>query len=59
LKQYWCLPSEPNGEFVWHMVAEVAAWNRARHAAEPTIDWRFTTAAAPIELTHLSPAIDP
>jgi hypothetical protein len=26
---------------------------------KPTIDWRFTTADAPIELTHLSPAIEP
>jgi hypothetical protein len=41
------------------LVSEVAAWTRARNAAETTIDWRFTTADARIKLKHLYPAIEP
>lgn len=34
---------------------EVAAWVAARNAARQRVDWRFTTAAARIKLTHLYP----
>ncbi len=38
---------------------EVAAWEAARNTAQPTIDWRFTTADARIKLKHLYPSITP
>jgi len=37
---------------------EVAAWEKARNAAQATIDWRFTTADARIKLKHLYPSIE-
>jgi hypothetical protein len=36
---------------------EVAAWQAARNATGPGVDWRFTTADARIKLKHLYPAI--
>ena len=39
--------------------SEVAAWEAARNTAQPTIDWRFTTADARIKLKHLYPSIKP
>ncbi|MGI8551896.1 MAG: transposase [Dehalococcoidia bacterium] len=38
---------------------EVAAWEQDRNAAHPTIDWRFTTADARIQLKHRYPSITP
>jgi hypothetical protein len=38
-------------------IAEVPAWERRRNAAGGSINWRFTTADAPIKLTKLYPAI--
>ena len=37
----------------------VAAWEHARNAASPRVDWRFTTADARIKLKHLYPSILP
>jgi hypothetical protein len=36
--------------------AAVAAWVAQRNAAEATIDWQFTRAAARIKLKHLYPS---
>lgn len=38
--------------------AEIAAWVRARNAADVTVDWRFTTDDARIKLKRLYPAIE-
>ena len=38
---------------------EVAAWVAARNAASQRIDWRFTTADAPIKLRRLYPTVQP
>ncbi len=40
------------------LAAEVAAWEADRNAADRAIDWRFTTADAPIKLKHLYPVLD-
>jgi hypothetical protein len=37
--------------------AEVAAWQKRRHAAGGTVDWRFTTDDARIKLKHLYPSV--
>ena len=37
--------------------AEVAAWQTQRSAAASTVDWRFTTADARIELKRLYPSL--
>jgi DDE superfamily endonuclease len=39
------------------LATAVAAWEAERNAAEPTIDWRFTTPDARIKLKHLYPAL--
>lgn len=36
---------------------EVAAWERRRHQAKATVDWRFTTPEARIKLKRLYPSI--
>jgi transposase len=38
------------------LIEEIAAWTRARNAAQTWIDWRFTTADARIKLQHLYPS---
>ncbi len=39
------------------LAGEVAAWEAERNAAESSIDWRFTSAAARTKLKHLYPEI--
>lgn len=39
--------------------AVVAAWERARNAAQATVRWQFTTADARIKLERLYPCIEP
>jgi hypothetical protein len=39
------------------LAGEVGAWETERNAAESSIDWRFTSADAPIRLKHLYPEI--
>ena len=41
------------------LIAEVAAWEAARHGSGATVHWRFTTADARIKLKHLYPSIEP
>ena len=38
---------------------EAAAWEAERNAAQMTVDWRFTTADARIQLKRLYPSISP
>jgi hypothetical protein len=38
---------------------QLAAWQQARNAAAPRVDWRFTTADARIKLQRLYPVILP
>ena len=42
-----------------HLAGEVAAWEAARNAAAPKVDWRFTTEDARIKLKHLYPTVLP
>jgi hypothetical protein len=39
------------------LAEEVGAWESERNAAESSIEWRFTTDEARIELKHLYPEI--
>jgi hypothetical protein len=39
------------------LVAEVAAWEAQRNAAQVTVDWQFTTADARIKLKRLYPVL--
>jgi hypothetical protein len=41
------------------LAAETAAYGERRNAAQATVQWRFTTAAARTKLAHLYPALDP
>jgi hypothetical protein len=41
------------------VATEVAAWQERRNAAEATVEWRFTTAAARTKLHRLYPHPDP
>lgn len=39
------------------LIAEVAAWEKRRNAAQAKVDWRFTTADARIKLKRLYPTL--
>ena len=41
------------------LVAEAAAWQERHNGAEPTVDWRFTTADARTTLKRLDPILNP